>query len=84
MSFFLTEEAIHLPPTLDPDKVGVLFWAEKTRAWALELERARTDKQKRKNAWVKMGKPLSLDRGDVSGVPPHLPVKYCLFPRRRD
>ena len=38
MSFSLTEETIHLPCALDPDMVGVLFWVEKARAWALELE----------------------------------------------
>ena len=38
MSSFLTEEAIHLPPAPDLDMIGVLFWVEKVRAWALELE----------------------------------------------
>ena len=50
MSFFLTEEAIHLPPASDPDMVRVLFWAEKARAWALELENGWAE---RKRAWVK-------------------------------
>ena len=39
----VTEETIHLPPT--PDMIRVLFWAEKMRAWALELE----------NGWVEEG-----------------------------
>ena len=38
MPFFLTEEAIQLPPAGDPYMIGVFFWAEKVRAWALELE----------------------------------------------
>ena len=38
MSFSVMEEAIHLPPAMDPDMVAVLFWTEKARAWALELE----------------------------------------------
>ena len=45
MSFSLTEEVIHLPPAPDPDMIGVLFWAEKVRAWALELE----------NGWAEEG-----------------------------
>ena len=44
MSSFLTEEAIHLPPAPDPDMIGVLFWAEKARAWALELEKGWAEK----------------------------------------
>ena len=38
MSFSLIEEAIYFPLAPDPDMIGVLFWAEKARAWALELE----------------------------------------------
>ena len=70
MSFSLTEEAIHLPPTLDPDMIGVLFWAEKARAWALEL----------KNVWAEEGEgvgeereSLSLYKGSKSHAPPYSP-----------
>ena len=52
MSFSLMEEAIHLPPTPDPDMIGVLFWAEKARAWALELE----------NGWAEEGEGMG-ERG---------------------
>ena len=45
MPFSLMEEAIHLPPAPDPDMIGVLFWAEKARAWALEFE----------NGWAEEG-----------------------------
>ena len=48
MSFSLTEEAIHLPPAPDPNMIGVLFWAEKVRAWALELE----------NRWAEEGEGM--------------------------
>ena len=52
MSFFLTEEAIHLPPAPDPDMIGVLFWVEKARSWALEL----------KNGWAEEGEGVG-ERG---------------------
>ena len=48
MSFFLTEEAIHLPPALDLDMVGVLSLAGEARAWALEL----------KNGWAEEGEGM--------------------------
>ena len=32
-------------------------FAEKVRAWALELERERMDEQRKKKAWVKKGNP---------------------------
>ena len=52
MSFSLTEEAIHLPPALDPDMIGVLFWVERARAWALELE----------NGWAEEGEGVGEKR----------------------
>ena len=48
MSFFLTEEAIHLPLAPDPDMIGVLYWVEKARAWAVELE----------NGWAEEGEGM--------------------------
>ena len=32
-------------------------FAEKVRAWALELEQGRMDEQRKKKAWVKKGNP---------------------------
>ena len=32
-------------------------FAEKVRAWVLELERERMDEQRKKKAWVKEGNP---------------------------
>ena len=49
LSSFLTEEAIHLPPALD---MFGMFFAEKVRAWALELE----------NEWAEEGEGMG-ERG---------------------
>ena len=56
MSFFLMEEAIHLPPAPDPDMVGVLSRAGKARAWALELE----------NEWEEEGEGMREEGGFLS------------------
>ena len=67
-----------MPPAPDPDMIGVLFWAEKARAWALELE----------NGWAEEGEGVG-----EKGVNPypfinavkivHLPtrLKTRLFPK---
>ena len=70
MSFSLTEEAIHLPCAPDRDMVGVLFWAERMRAWALELENGWAETE---NEWVKKGESLSLYKGSEYQAPPHSP-----------
>ena len=55
ISFSRTVEAIHLPPAPDAEIFGRPLWAEKTNAWALELEREGMDKQRERKAWVKKG-----------------------------
>lgn len=55
MSFFLTEEAIHLPPSPDPDMVGVISPTGEARAWALE--------QRKEKAWVNEDESLSPYKG---------------------
>ena len=70
MSFSLTEEAIHLPCTLDLDMVECFLKAEKMRTWALELDNGRAEREK---AWVKERNHLSPDKGSEYRVPPHSP-----------
>ena len=49
ISLFSKEEAIHLPPALDPDIFGVLSQRrEKLKAWALELRDGRTEEEPRR------------------------------------
>ena len=41
------------------------------------------DKQRRKEAWVKMGNPYPFIEA-TNGAPPHFPVDNRLFPKRHD
>ena len=53
---------------------------KKVRTWALGLESVRTDEQRRKKAWVKMGNPYPFIKMVKKCAPPHLPVKITHFP----
>ena len=69
-----------MPPAPDPDIFGRPLWAEKTNAWALELERGGMDEQRKKKAWVKKGESLSPYKGSRNPAPPHLPRKLAYPP----
>ena len=64
-----------MPPA--PDMFGC---AEKVRTRALELERARMDERRRKEAWEKEENPYLFIKGGRNCVPPHLPFKIAYFP----
>ena len=66
-------------PAPDPDIFGGPLWAEKTNAWALELKRERTDKQREEGVGEK-GEPLSPYKGSRDPVPPHLLGKLAYSP----
>ena len=53
---------------------------KKVRTWALGLESARTDEQRRKKAWVKTGDPYPFIKTVKKCAPPHFPIKITHFP----
>ena len=64
----------------DPDMVECFLEAEKMRTWALELECAGADEQRRKKAWVKERNPYLLIKAvNIKRLPTRL--KTRLFPR---
>ena len=76
----VTEEAIHLPPA--PNMFGVFLrrrcelgrWISSAQEWiGREVEGV-----------GKKEESLSIYKGDRNCVPPHLPGKTRLFPKRRD
>ena len=73
MSSSLTEEAIHLPPTPD-----MFDCAEKVRTGALELERARMDERRRKEAWVKEENPYLFIKAVETVRLPTCPLKSLI------
>ena len=57
--------------------VGVLFWAEKARAWALELENGWVERRK---AWVKKVNPYPFIKAvNIKRLP--LALKLAYSPR---
>ncbi len=69
-----------MPPALDPNMIGVLFQAERARAWALEL----------KNEWAEEGEGVGVTSMNpypfikvikVMCLPARLKIR--LFPKRR-
>ena len=57
-------------------------FAEKVRAWVLELEQERMDEQRKKKAWVKKGNPYLFIKAVETVRLPTCPIN-CLFPKRR-
>ena len=78
MSFFVTEEAIHLPPAPDPDMVGVF-----SRVGTDESLGARAQEWKgrrREKAWEKKGESYLLIRAvNIERHPTRLKIR--LLPR---
>ena len=69
----LAEEAIYLPPA--PDMFGC---AEKGRTGALELEHARIDERRRKEAWVKEENPYLFIKAVETVRLPTCPLKSLI------
>ena len=67
--------SVVLPPT--PDMFGC---AEKVRARALELERARMDERRRKEAWVKEENPYLFIKAAETVRLPTCPIKLAYSP----
>ena len=57
--------------------------AEKVRTGALELERARMDERRRKEAWVKEENPYLFIKAVETNAPPNLSRKLAYSPKRR-